>query len=501
MADQSELEMRINGRAVFAAAAFLICVGLTFILARIGAPDALVHNLGPAIALFALALIGVLARSSRVDAVFSADRLASPTYGAAALAAIAAGLAVCFFTDEMGDYGPLAAMPAGVLVGAIVIGPLARRTGASSLSDLLSARFPSRVLRLIFAVAYFAIGTLIAAGGFETAVSLLSSFVGVSRETAIGVIAVTVILIVTPGGLAGLLWAGAAAAGVIVAVFLAPILTHLSSGGGVTAMIWRAGGEIAALLAGAWSQFDRASPQARGLDAVAVAAGFAAIPPVLTAAFVSSTEVRAMRAGLLGALFAAILALAYFVGRPLWNDTGNLAAAGLRGSAGLVAAVLCACAGAHTASRAVGVEGKAYGLGTVLASRRLAGARQLAVLAVALCGFFSYRRAIEPSAALLDAAALSLAATVPALGLAASARASAVHVLAGIVVSLAAIVGLAELQGWDFVANHAPATALNGAAAGFAVGWAASLFGGRRDGSLADGPLRPFVETPPDPGA
>jgi cation/acetate symporter len=498
MADQSDLEMQINGRAVFAAAAYVICIGLTFILARIGAPDGLVRDLASAIALFALALIGVLARSSRVDAVFSADRLASPTYGAAALAAVAAGFAVCFFA---GEDGPLAAMPAGILIGAVVIGPLARRTGASSLSDLLSARFPSRILRLIFAVAYFAIGALIAAAGFETAVSLLSSAVGVSRESAIGVIAITVILIVAPGGLAGLLWAGAATAGVIAAVFLVPIVTHLYSGGGVAGLIWRSGGDIAALMARAWSKLDSASPQARALDATAVAAGFAAIPPVLTAAFVSSTQARAVRAGLLGTLLASILALGFFVAAPLWNDTGNLAAAGLRSSAGLLAAVLCACAGAHTASRAFGVEGKGYGLGTVLASRRLAGARQLAVLAIALCGLLSYRHAIDSSAALRGAAALSLAATAPALGLAASARANATHALAAIVASLAAITGLAQLQGWVFVAKHAPTAALTAAAAGFVVGWAVSLFGSRGSDSLTDGGQRLFVETPPDPGA
>ncbi|HXW20249.1 MAG TPA: hypothetical protein VEK35_07095, partial [Roseiarcus sp.] len=478
MADQSEIEMRINGRAVFASAAYLIGVGLTFILERIGAPDPLVRNLGPSIALFVLALIGLLARSSRLSAVLSADRLAPPVYAGAALAAIAAGFAVVFFAAPAGERGPLAALPAGAFVGAIVIGPLARRSGASSLSDLLSARFPSPILRLVFAVAFFSIGALIAAAGFEIAVRSLTSFVGVSRETAIAVIAITVVLVVIPGGLAGLLWAGAAAAGVIAAVLLAPILTRLSSDSAFSSLVWQGGADAAALLARSWSQLDATTPQGRILDFAAIALGFSVTAPILSANFVSSTQSQAVRSGVIGMIFAALLALGFFIAGPLWPKMGNVAAAGLRSSADLAAATICACAGVQTASRAVAFEARGYGLQTVLASRRLAGVRQLAVLAIALCGLLSYRQAVLPSSALVDASALSLAAIAPALGLAASQRASSVHALAAFVVSAAAIAGLAELQGWIFVAEHAPMAALTAAAAGFAVGWAASLFGG-----------------------
>jgi cation/acetate symporter len=497
MADRSEVEMRINGRATFAAAAYLIGVGLTFVLERIGAPDALVRNLGPSIALFVLALIGVLSRSSRMSAVFTADRLPPPIYAGAALAAIAAGFAIVFSTAQAGERGPLAAIPAGLLLGAVFFGPLARRSGASSLSDLLSARFPSSILRIVFALAYFAIGALIAAAGFESAVRALSSFVGVSRETSIAVIAVSAVLILIPGGLAGLLWAGAAAAGMIAAVFLAPILAHPPSEAGLAAPIWQGGAEAAAVLAQSWWQLD---PRARALDAAAIAVGFSVIPPVFVAGLASANQTRAMQSGIVGVALAALLALAFFVALPLWPKMGNVAAAGLHGSAGLLAAVICASAGVHTASRAVAFEARGYGLQTVLASRRLAGTRQLAFLAVALSAVLSYRETILPSTALLGASALALVATGPSLALAASQRAHSLHALAAIVVSLGAIVGLAELQGWVFVSEHAPAASLAAAAAGFAVGWAASLFVGGRTQSGVNGAQTLFVEPPPDPG-
>src|SRR5579863_7984922 len=287
MADQSDIEMRINGRAVFAAAAYLISLGVTFILERIGAPEALVRNLAPMVAIAALAMVGVAVRSSRLAAVLSADRAGSPIYAGAALAAIAAGLVVSLSNGPASN-APLDALVAGALIGALVIGPLARQTGASSLSDLLSARFSSRPLRLILAVAYFAIGAFIAAAGFETAVNAFSSLVGVSRETAIGVLAATLLFMIAPGGLAGLLWTAAAAAGVMLVVALTPIIAHLWSGGSLSEPLWRGGGDAAAALMRGWPQWGGAEPQGQGLDAVAAALGFAALPPFSTAAFASS---------------------------------------------------------------------------------------------------------------------------------------------------------------------------------------------------------------------
>ena len=75
MSDQRERERaKIDGRAAFAGAAYLMGIGLIDLLARVGAPDGLVRGLGPLFALTGLALLGVLMRSTRVPAFFAAER-------------------------------------------------------------------------------------------------------------------------------------------------------------------------------------------------------------------------------------------------------------------------------------------------------------------------------------------------------------------------------------------------------------------------------------------
>lgn len=82
MQDQRERERaKIDGRAAFAAAAYLMGVGLIFLLGRVGAPDGLVQGLGPLFALAAVALLGVLTRSTRVPTFFIADRAVPAPYG------------------------------------------------------------------------------------------------------------------------------------------------------------------------------------------------------------------------------------------------------------------------------------------------------------------------------------------------------------------------------------------------------------------------------------
>jgi len=87
MPDQRERERtKIDGQAVFAGVAYLMGVGLIFLLERLGAPDGLVRALGPLFALAGLALLGVLTRSTRVPAFFTADRAVPAPYAGLAFA-------------------------------------------------------------------------------------------------------------------------------------------------------------------------------------------------------------------------------------------------------------------------------------------------------------------------------------------------------------------------------------------------------------------------------
>jgi Na+/proline symporter len=490
-------QARVAGRAIFAAAAYLIGVGLIFLLERIGAPDGLVRVLGPVLVLGAVVLIGALLRTTRIAAFCTADHAGSPRYGGAAFAAIAAGLVVSADQGTGVDTPRLAALAAGFFLAAVVIGPLARRTGASSLCDLLAARFNSRLLRFVLALAYFGIGVLIAAAGYEVAADALPSLLGVSRDGAIGAIGLIIVLIVAPGGLAGLLWVAAAAAGVMALVLFLPIGLRVIADASSGAPLLGGGAEIAASIARALAERAGASP-AHGLNEAAIALGAAILPPLSTGAFASQSGLQATRAGIFGATLAALFALAFAVGAPFWPAHVSAAAQSLHASALLISALVCAAAGVHTASRATSAD-SAYGYESVLASRRLARSRGLALLAVAIGAALTLKRAIEPAEALLLATALSLALLGPPLALAVSSRARAADATAALLASVAVMTGLAWANDWTLPLARAPAFAMTGAAAGFTIGWAASLFGGSRRGVEA-APQRLSIESPSDPG-
>src|ERR1700743_418953 len=85
-------QARIDGGAVFFVAAYLVGVGLAFLLERIGAPDGLVRVLPPLLALSSVVLIGALMRTTRMGAFYAADRVGSPLYIGGAFTAVAVGL-------------------------------------------------------------------------------------------------------------------------------------------------------------------------------------------------------------------------------------------------------------------------------------------------------------------------------------------------------------------------------------------------------------------------
>ncbi len=124
-------QTRIDGRAIFACAAYLIGVGLIFLLERIGAPTGLVRVLGPILALGAVVIIGALMWTTRIAAFYAADHAGAPRYGAAAFAAIAASLIFCADRGAASAPRPVVALAVGFAAAALLVGPLARSAGGS----------------------------------------------------------------------------------------------------------------------------------------------------------------------------------------------------------------------------------------------------------------------------------------------------------------------------------------------------------------------------------
>ncbi|WP_158816837.1 hypothetical protein [Methylocapsa sp. S129] len=500
MPDQRERERaKIDGRAAFAAAAYLMGIGLIFLLERVGASEGLVHALGPLFALAGLALLGVLTRSTRVPAFFAADRAIPAPYAGLAFAAIAAGLVLCLRLS--GDSPlPLAGVAIGLCISALVIGPLLRATNASALSDLLATRFPSLVLRLYFAGLLFAIGALVAAAGLATAVDAFMTLFAPSRATAAIVVAIILALMIVPGGLAGLLWGGAASAGIIILILALPIAMQFFASDGVIAPLLGAAGVGRDALARAWSAGDAVDPKAQFLVVLASTLAIAALPPLTSAAIGGSGQRQALRASAFGLAFTAFVILAAFVDLVVWPAPLGAMTGGLKSSAMLLAALMLAGAGVHSASRAWGANaGGAYDRYMPLASQRLARSRTLMLALIALCAALIVRLPFDPKLALVGAAALSLGLIAPVLALAFSPRTTSTHAAAAAFVSLATVLILGALESRVPDAGRLLIGALCAAAAGFIVGWSSAIFSpGEREAPPARRDL--FIDAPLDPG-
>jgi cation/acetate symporter len=491
-------QARIDGRALFFVAAYLVGVGLIFLLERIGAPDGLVRVLCPLLALSAIALIGALTRTTRMAAFYAGDRAGSPLYIGAAFTGVAVGLAASISLAAP-SAPPFIGLAIGSVLAATIVGPLGRRTGASSLRDIVSARFDNRIFGFVFGLVYLAIGVLITSIGYESAVETLGPLLNASRHDAIIVVAVIVLFVVAPGGLAGFFWVAAAAAGMIALVLFLPIGSRIATDINLGAPLLGGGGEAAEHARDLITQYKVWPLADPWLNEISVALGVAVLPPLSAGAFVGFTSYQASRVGFSSIVIVILFAAAFALGAPLWRANNSVAGQSLLTSGLLVAALICAASGAQTASRAASAH-VVYGREGVLASQRLARARGFAILAIGVSAWLAYRQAIVPEKSFFIATAISLALLGPPLALSFSARAQVAHAIAAAIVTLVTMAALAYANGWAVSAMRAPTIALIGAFAGFAVGWAASAFGAPRRQELEAAPSALFIDSPFDHG-
>ena len=356
MQDERDRERaKIDGEAAFAGAAFLIGVGSIYLLARVGAPDGLVHALGPLFVLAGVGLLGALTRSTRVPAFLTADRAVPAPYAGLAFAAISAGFVLCL-AGARGSPLPLAGVAVGLCVNALAVAPLLRASKASGLADLLATNFPALPLRIFLTALQLAIGGLVAAAGFEAATDGILALFELSRGGAAAIVAVTLILMLVPGGLAGLLWGAAASAGMMLIILALPIAAHVLTGEPAIASPTNFGDLGIRALAPLWGDGEANAPGMRGLVAVASGLAIATLAPFMTPAIASSGEGPALRAGGYGLIFAALIALSAGFGLALPAARTGAMSSGLTASAAVLAALVLAAAGAHMASRAWGIN-------------------------------------------------------------------------------------------------------------------------------------------------
>jgi hypothetical protein len=175
-------------------------------------------------------------------------------------------------------------------------------------------------------------------------------------------------------------------------------------------------------------------------------------------------------------------------------------ASGLQTVAMLVAELVLAAAGVHAVSRAWGsnMAGRLPRYAP-LASQRLARARAAIAAALAGCALVALRNGLTPATALTIAFGLSLGLVAPMVSLALFSRAESAHAATGAVASLAIGASLYGLRLEMLDADGLLICALSSGVAGFAVGWAGSVFAR----GAGEPPARHdfYADAPLDPGA
>ena len=303
----------IDGRVVFATAAFAIAAALVALLDRVGAPPRLVAILGPAVALVGLASVGFLLRTMRISRFYSAGRSVPAAYAGFAFASLAAGLVTPFLPPVAG--GPsfqtlLGGFAGGVGLAALAGGPLLRKTGAFSIPDLIAARFPNLALRLGVVAVIAGVGFLIGVAGFAGAAMGLSRATGWGVGASLWLAGAVLFLIVAPGGVAGLVWAAAGAAGMAMAGLALPLIILYARGVGLPLPMI---GDVAAWGAGVtrmaeWNAH-AGDIQPTGWAAVlAVVLGVGALAPLLAPAMATRDTAAARGAGAAGLFWCLVFA-------------------------------------------------------------------------------------------------------------------------------------------------------------------------------------------------
>jgi cation/acetate symporter len=305
-------QAKVKARASFALAAFWLGVALLTLLDRVGMPERLVGWLALIAALAGLTVIAILLRTMRISRFYAGGRLMPASFGGLAAASLAFALAWPFLpapeTRKVLDM--LAGLGCGIAGAGLVMGPLLRRTGAFSISDLLTVRFPDLSLRLCVVAVTALIAGLIGIAGFETALQGLTAFSGFPRPINAAVVAALLILMIVPGGASGIVWAAAAAACILLTAFATPLaMLTLGSFAKVSGVL-----TSEAFWSSTLPQLGLASGEQRAdfFLILTIAAGISALAPYLLPSVACFERRDSQKAGLIS-LFWTFLLVAFLI--------------------------------------------------------------------------------------------------------------------------------------------------------------------------------------------
>lgn len=303
----------LDSRIVFVAACLLLAFGFVALLDRVGAPERFVGAAAPWFTILALATLGFLLHSTRVDAYYFAERLVPGAYAGFVNATIMIALLLPFaarFAGHSWFPGVVGGVFLGLAGASLFLGPLLRKSGAYSINGLLAARFGSNAPRIGLLISIATAAAVLAMAGDLIAVEALVDITGAGRSFAAFSVVAASLVIAGSGGLNGAIWTAAAAGGIGLVGFGWPVVALGLEGALPVSLIGDdSGWNAAAALMSGWGIM----PRAMRLDVdiattLALAAGVAALAPSLTTAVATADVATARRSGVSALLWMLIFA-------------------------------------------------------------------------------------------------------------------------------------------------------------------------------------------------
>jgi cation/acetate symporter len=304
----------LDGRIAFVSAAFLLAFGFAALLDRVGAPERFVGAAAPWFTIIALGALGFLLHSTRVATYYFADRLAPGVYAGFANATLLAAMLLPFAARLAGhswSIGVFCGAWLGLAGGALVVGPLLRKSGACSINDLLAARFADPVARFGLIIAVALAAGLLAVAGDLIAVEALVDITGAQRRVAAFAIVAVSLLIAGPGGVGGALWTTVAAGGVAILGLGWPVAALWLDGALPVRLSGDGGGWADATQRLAeWGVMPPSMNTAvETALTVSIALGVVALAPMLVTAVTTPDPATARRSGISAMLWGFVFAL------------------------------------------------------------------------------------------------------------------------------------------------------------------------------------------------
>jgi cation/acetate symporter len=303
---------RIDAGFGFGLAAFAAGLGLLALLDRIGLPDRLLRVFVLALTISGFLAAAAIRRTTRTAYFYAAGRVLPASYSGLAAAALTAGLFLCLLQLIVKD-GRLSSLALsfglGLFCAFFVTGYLLRRSAAVSLADLIAGRFPHLSVRFIVAIIVAACAALIAWSGYDLALRGLISATGMGRASAASVVGAILCFLVITGGLSTVLWVAVEAMIILLFGLALPLLLDLMNAKPLALpligdpALWEAARTRLVALMGE-SHTDHVSTVSLVL---ALAAGLAALAPLLGPIVASGGKRAIARTGLVAFGWLALL--------------------------------------------------------------------------------------------------------------------------------------------------------------------------------------------------